>query len=78
MPRKRRQPKAHARVTAAAVEAYRRGDWHSLHMHLGLRPWHESPLGVDGPTPPSYCDAALWAESWRLRCELEAALAGDG
>lgn len=73
MPIKRRTPKARDhRVTPAAVEAYRAGDWMGLHRALGLRPWQASPLDVPMGNP--YPDGSPWAASWPLAAALRAEL----
>jgi hypothetical protein len=42
------------RITAEAIEAFRRGDVLALHRALGLKPWEISPIdiGDDGEHPP--------------------------
>jgi hypothetical protein len=74
MPIKRRMPKGRLhRVTPAAVDAFRAGDYAALHRALGLRPWETSPLEVDdGPCPWSgnSAGAASWPQAQELRDEL--------
>jgi hypothetical protein len=37
----------HRRITPAAIEAYRTGDWGALHHALGLKPFEASPPNVE-------------------------------
>lgn len=61
-----------ARVTEAAIAAFRAGNKAQLHRELHLRPWQESPLFAMGecPWPPSCGGARTWADSVALRREL--------
>jgi hypothetical protein len=58
------------RLTPAAIEAFKAGDYHRLHQALGLGPWEPSPLpveiigalGVRPGDPPNWpgADNDLW------------------
>lgn len=85
MPLKRRIVKVNNhRITSAAVEAYRAGDFHGLHSALNLRPWQRSPLpidvcglGVDQGEPPEPHKPGTqdsWRDSWYVARELQAEL----
>lgn len=44
---------------------------------LGAKPWEISGVDATGPEPPPGVDPLLaraWRRSWRMRCELEAAV----
>jgi hypothetical protein len=75
MPVKKRAAKKrdHA-ITAAAVDAYRNGNWTELHRALGLKPWQSSPRDAWGEYP-SWLSANShddWDLAAGLRAELEA------
>ncbi len=69
---KRMRPLA-AKITPAAVAAYKAGDRGDLHDQLRLKPWQASPLDVEGPCPysPPYVIAATWPHIQALRAALE-------
>lgn len=81
MPVKKRTSKHRDHVvTAAAVDAYRAGDWNGLHRALALRPWHPSPLDAVGD-PPAYLAGVQrdwWNMAVELRTELDHAAAAAG
>lgn len=66
---------ARNRITPAAVEAFKAGDVAGLRRALQLRPWEPSPLDAVGACPwPEWSAGALsWADSVRLRGELQCA-----
>ena len=71
--KKRARPLA-AKITPAAVEAYRAGDRRALHRQLRRKPWKVSPLDVhEGPCPmhPSYVASGTWPQMQALRAVLE-------
>jgi len=74
---RKRRPRniARSRITPAALAAYRAGDVPALHRALNLPPWQVSPLEVSGacPWPAGTGGAETWAESERLRKELQCA-----
>lgn len=83
MPTKRtpRNRDAKRRITPAAVEAFKAGDFMALHRALGLRPWEMSPLpldvtplGCDPERPPNHPTATLFAQSFGQAVELQRAL----
>ena len=70
---KRARPLA-AKITTAAVEAYKAGDRRELYRELRLRPWQISPVDArDGPCPchPSYVASETWPQMQALRAALE-------
>ena len=70
---KRARPLA-AKITPAAVEAFRSGDRRELHNQLRLKPWQVSPLDAhDGPCPwhPSYLSSETWPQMQALRAAVE-------
>ncbi len=70
---KRARPLA-AKITPAAVEAFKAGDRSGLHDQLRLKPWQVSPLDVhDGlcPLHPSYVASGTWPQIQALRATLE-------
>jgi hypothetical protein len=76
--RKRRTERS-GRITPEALAAYRAGKAKALHRALHLPPWQVSPLRASGPCPwpPSTAGGMTWADSVRLRAELEAASEHD-
>lgn len=71
-----------ARVTAAALEAYRNRDFLALHAALRLPPWSRSPLpisdcalGVDQGPPPEDDRPGPWRDGWHAARELQRELA---
>ncbi len=49
---------------------------HALDRALGIKPWQESPVDVDGPEPPAHMrqhQQDSWRRAWELRQALEAA-----
>ena len=79
----RKSKRPQYRITDEAVEAFARGDQMALHRALNLRPWHPSPLQVDGPEPPDWGRSGTgwhdeWPVIWPLRQELERRLAERG
>jgi len=74
MKRKPRIPNR-ARITPAAVEAFKAGDVAGLRKALQLRPWETSPLDAVGacPWPPSTAGGRTWAKALELREELQCA-----
>ena len=68
---KRMRPLA-AKITPAAVAAYKVGDWGRLHDALRLPPFHPSPLHVDGPRPPN--NGTIYMELWPKAVGLREAL----
>lgn len=86
MPVKRRVQKLKPhRITPAAIEAFKAGDYLGLHRALGLKPWEPSPLppteplGVDPKQRPSGTSARAegWAKAVELQRELKAAARQD-
>ena len=86
MPTKRTslKRKTAMRINQAAVDAWQRGEWHDLHLALGLPPWHYSPLPLPfgyglpdkKPEGADYCIYATWDAAKALQRELFA-LAGE-
>jgi hypothetical protein len=73
VPTKRRKLSARPLgISAAAIEAWRAGDWLGLHRALSLRPWEPSPFDTIGELPPE--DARPWRASWPRVAELRKAL----
>ncbi|TGR13059.1 hypothetical protein EN833_07750 [Mesorhizobium sp. M4B.F.Ca.ET.190.01.1.1] len=68
------------RVTPAAVEAFRAGDYAALHRILGLRPWEMSPLPSEvtplGCNPDHLPNArvTLFDQSFEQAVDLQRAL----
>jgi hypothetical protein len=52
-------------ISAAAIEAWRIGDWHELNRLLGIAPCDVSPFDAIGPLP-SWCrtNSTCWCASW--------------
>jgi len=83
--RKRTVRTMQSRISPAAVEAYRAGDFHSLHRALDLAPYEPSPLpqsveplGIDPDQPPpedGTCWNAAYPKILELHRLLEAAVA---
>jgi hypothetical protein len=76
MPTKRTKRTRHQRirVTDAAREAFRAGEWMTLHRALGLKPWEVSPLDADDgpcPYPLNTGGGSSWEQAKALRAELE-------
>lgn len=69
MPTKRQRVtrNARARITPAAIEAFRSGDDQALTIELRLRPWEASPLDAVGD---ALNDGTAYAESWPQAVEL--------
>jgi hypothetical protein len=84
MPTKRRKLTARSiGISAAAVQAWQRGDLHACHQALGIMPFDFSPFDV--PTEYPACYATGWGggrgpgdamnyDSWRRALELRQAL----
>ena len=77
MPTKRRKISHRAiGISAAAVEAWREGDFHGLNRALGIMPHQESPFHVYREAPPDWLRSGeqdrreYWAQAWDLRCRL--------
>jgi hypothetical protein len=73
--RTRKSRNLRARVTPAAVAAYRAKDYAALHLELRLAPWEVSPLDAwgDCPWPSRTGGGDTWDQAVQLRAELEAA-----
>lgn len=73
--RSRKSRTLRARVTPAAVAAYRAKDYAALHAELRLAPWEVSPLDAWGDCPWTGRSAGgdTWGQAVQLRAELEAA-----
>ncbi|MCE3247233.1 MAG: hypothetical protein K0R41_1058 [Geminicoccaceae bacterium] len=66
-------------ISAAALEAWRIGDWHAVNRALNVAPCEVSPFDADTEAPPEWARgrdtlyATSWARAWQLRCRLIAA-----
>jgi hypothetical protein len=62
-------------ISAAAIEAWRTGDWHGLNRLLGIAPCDVSPFDAVGPLP-SWCrtSSTCWCASWPRGAELRKTL----
>jgi hypothetical protein len=57
-------------ITAAALAAWRRGDFSGLNTALGIRPWQASPFDAVPKDAPRGGETGLYAESWPRAAEL--------
>jgi hypothetical protein len=61
-------------LSAAALEAWRQGDFHGVNRDLGIRSWEVSPFDATEPEPPEWSDGGPWHHSWPRAWELRQAL----
>jgi hypothetical protein len=68
-------------ITAAALEAWRLGDFHALNREVGIGPWQWSPFDVTREEPPGWvrdrsrgdacgCNLESYVRAWELRQAL--------